>query len=77
MRKLSTQKKKKIQNFSIKHKCQGLKMQNGVISFERMLPNQSWVLSNVLNKGQVLNSSVYYAKINGIIHHPFALSEQL
>lgn len=52
-------------------------MQNGVISFESILPNQSWVLSNVLNKGQVLNSSVYYAKINVIIHHPFALSDQL
>lgn len=52
-------------------------MQIGIISFNSILPNQSWVLSNVLNKGQVLNSIVYYAKINGLIHHPFALSDQL
>ncbi len=42
----------------------------GIISFNNsILPNQSWVLSNVLNKGQVLNGIVYYAKINGLIHH--------
>jgi len=59
------------------YKCQGLKMQNGVISFDRILPNQSWILSNMLNKGQVLNSSVYYAKTSALIHHPLALSDQL